>query len=210
MIVTEFAGNGSLANHLPPSKCCLSGATRITRVIVGIALAMRFLHSRGITHCDFKPDNILLEWIWNGRIADFGRSSWSNRSKIPSLTGFNMISNRPSNDLRYIAPECCDGCSFPESNVFSFGPILYELLTGPNSHSQKISPRIESYRGCIKFVRLRQNSRSSDEKLSKSACSQIIPFTIDLLSQQMIPFIKHLHKHVRFSRHQNFWHPSFQ
>jgi hypothetical protein len=46
-IVTEFAGNGSLADHLPPAAFLLSGANRITKVIVGIALAMRFVHSRG-------------------------------------------------------------------------------------------------------------------------------------------------------------------
>jgi hypothetical protein len=40
-ILTEFVGNRSLANHLTSSKCRLSGANRITRIILGIAFAMR-------------------------------------------------------------------------------------------------------------------------------------------------------------------------
>jgi serine/threonine protein kinase len=44
-IVTEFAGNGSLASHLPPAKCRLSGANRITTSSVGITLALQIVHS---------------------------------------------------------------------------------------------------------------------------------------------------------------------
>jgi hypothetical protein len=40
----------------------LRGPNRIAKVIAGIALAMRFLHWRGVTHCDLWPMNILLDW----------------------------------------------------------------------------------------------------------------------------------------------------
>jgi hypothetical protein len=55
-IFTEFAGSGSLADH--PR---LSGADRILRIVVGIALAVRDLP-------------VLLDWDWNGRIAEIDRS----------------------------------------------------------------------------------------------------------------------------------------
>jgi serine/threonine protein kinase len=124
-IITEFVGNGSLASHLPPSKCGLSGANRITRIIVGIALAMRFVHSNYVIHRDLKPDNILLDWDWNVKIADFGHS-------ISPTEPMNLSENRvwPSVDFRYLAPECYDKHCFPKSDVFSFGMILYELLVG--------------------------------------------------------------------------------
>jgi hypothetical protein len=44
VIVTEFAGNGSLVSHFPLSGISLSGAKMLTRVVVGIVLAMRFVH----------------------------------------------------------------------------------------------------------------------------------------------------------------------
>jgi serine/threonine protein kinase len=83
MIMTEFAGNGSLASHLPSEGCAnqsrLIGANRIARVIIGIALAMRFVHSRRVIHRDFRPGNILLDFDWNVRIADFGHSISPNQ-----------------------------------------------------------------------------------------------------------------------------------
>jgi serine/threonine protein kinase len=139
-IVTEFEGNGSLADHLPPAKCCLSGANRIAKVVSGIALAMRFVHSRGIIHRDLKPANILLDWDWTVRIADFGHSTSPDNPHSPSVTGGNPDRTWPSIDSRYLAPECYENLCFPESDVFSFGLILYELLTGqtafPIQHTQ--------------------------------------------------------------------------
>jgi hypothetical protein len=84
-IVTEFAANGSLSSHLTSSECRLSGANRITKVVVGIALAMRYLHSQNVIHRDLNPDNILLDFDWNVRIADFGHSISPDNPKPPSL-----------------------------------------------------------------------------------------------------------------------------
>jgi serine/threonine protein kinase len=143
MIVTEFARNGSLASHLPseecPIQCRLSGPNRITKVIVGIALAMRYLHSQGIIHRDLKPHNILLDWDWTVRIADFGHSI-SPEMPIPlSLTRPNADRFWPSIDSRYLAPECYENLYFPESDVFSFGMILYEVLTGKPAFSNDLT-----------------------------------------------------------------------
>jgi serine/threonine protein kinase len=62
MIEVEFPGNGSLASHFSPSECRLNGANRITRIIVGIALAMRYLHSQNIIQRDLNLDNSFLDW----------------------------------------------------------------------------------------------------------------------------------------------------
>jgi TPR repeat protein len=109
-IVMEFAGNGSLANHLESiqssNKCRLRGANRIARIIVGIALAMRYLHSQDIIHRDLKPDNILLDWNWNVRIADFDHSVLLVQDQKSLNIDPNSNARWPSIDFRYVAPEC--------------------------------------------------------------------------------------------------------
>jgi serine/threonine-protein kinase len=140
VIVTGFAGNGSLASHHPSSKCPLSGPNRITRIIIGIALAMRYLHSRNIIHCALTPDNILLDWDWNFRIADFGHNISPDNPNPPSMVQFDADIKWPFGDFRYLAPECYELQYFQESDVFSFGIILYELLTGQSAFSKELTP----------------------------------------------------------------------
>jgi serine/threonine protein kinase len=124
----------------------LSGSNRITKVIVGIALAMRYLHSQEIIHCDLKPANILLDWNWNVRIADFDQSSVSNKTEIPSLSYADPFLQTVSLDFRYLAPECYDRCHLPESDVFSFGMILYELLTGQPGFPKELTQNKIAFR----------------------------------------------------------------
>jgi hypothetical protein len=118
-IVTEVAENGSLASHLPSAgngeMCRLGGETRIARIIVGIVLAMRYIHSQRVIHCNLNPDNILLDWDWNVRIGDFGFSISPNERAIPSDGQI-----WPSGNYDYVAPECYDNEYSWEGDVFSF------------------------------------------------------------------------------------------
>jgi serine/threonine protein kinase len=133
-IVTEFAGNGSLAHHLPitknPEQFGLRGPNRIARIVVGIVIAMRYLHSRGVVHRDLKPDNVLLDWDWNVRIADFGDSTLHGSLEPPSLIDPEKSLNLLSVDWHYSAPECYGNEAGPGCDVFSFGLILRELAVG--------------------------------------------------------------------------------
>jgi serine/threonine protein kinase len=134
-ITTEFVTNGSLANHLPDSQnidlSLLRGSTRIVKVIAGIALAMRYVHSQGVIHRNLTPDNILLDWDWNVRIANFGRSIVISEQRISSITDSpGVLPKLPSGDPRYVAPECYENIIGKQNDIFSFGLILYELIVG--------------------------------------------------------------------------------
>jgi serine/threonine protein kinase len=125
-IVTELAGNGSLASLLTADDQRLwRSPNRIAKVIAGIALAMRFAHSRGTIHRDLGPENILLDWDWTVRIADFGDSTSLD---APPLIGPDRPKHCPSGDCRYLAPERYDGPFRCASDVFAFGLILFEIL----------------------------------------------------------------------------------
>jgi serine/threonine protein kinase len=134
VIVSEVAGNGSLASHLPSAEgalqCQLRGETRIAQIIVGIVLAMRYLHSRNVIHRDLRPDNILLDWYWNVRLCDFGHSLYSGEPYFASLPDPHSRDQWAYVDSHYLAPECYDNRYSMESDVFSFALILYELVVG--------------------------------------------------------------------------------
>jgi serine/threonine protein kinase len=133
-VVTEFVENGSLADHLPDAKngdlCRLSGSTRIMRIISGIVLAMRFLHSQNVIHRDLTPDNILLDWDWNVRICDFGYSVSPDHPQPLLPIGQKAAEFWRTLDWHYLSPECALDITVPEGDVFSFGLILYELIIG--------------------------------------------------------------------------------
>jgi serine/threonine protein kinase len=134
-VTTKFARNGSLANHLSESEnaqfSLLRGPTRIVKVIAGIALAMRYVHSQDVIHGNLTPDNILLDWDWKVRIANFGRSIVSSGQRISSVTDSSgVLPKLPSGDPRYVAPECYENIVGKQNDIFSFGLILYELIVG--------------------------------------------------------------------------------
>jgi serine/threonine protein kinase len=162
-IVTEFAPNGSLADHLPSSKgadlCQLRGPTRIATIIAGIAVAMNFVHTRGIVHGALNPDHIFIDWDWTVRIGGFGqstfitdRSSTIHQNQIwPNEDSWqNTVINNPSPELQqnqtwpegdshFFAPECYSDGGSTESDVFSFALILYELIVGQSA----LPPRLD-------------------------------------------------------------------
>jgi serine/threonine protein kinase len=137
--VTEYAGNGSLASLLTAdNQRCLCGPNRIAKVITGIALAMRFAHSRGTVHRDLNPANIWLDWDWTVRIADFGQSTSLD---APPLIHPNSAMDCLSIDSRYLAPERYDGTFRCASDVFAFGLILFEILAARPAFPESLNRR---------------------------------------------------------------------
>jgi serine/threonine-protein kinase len=122
----EYAANGSLKRVLrlvnEGHKLSFWNATGIGIVICGIVLGMRFIHSSGFIHQDLKPANIFLNADGRALIGDFGASrlTWSDDTPTGN-TG----------TAHYAAPEQFK-TDIPtvEADVFSFGLILYEILTG--------------------------------------------------------------------------------
>jgi serine/threonine protein kinase len=100
------------------------GPAEATRLASQIAEALRTAHGRGIVHRDVKPQNVLLDEAGHAKVADFGIALAASRSYT---SGTNLLFGTPS----YMSPEQAMGERVgPESDLYSLGVVLYEMLTG--------------------------------------------------------------------------------
>ena len=84
---------------------------------------MLFVHSRKILHCDLKSQNILLTDSWQVKVCDFGLARFQDR--------FVKDNKGKIGTPHWMAPEILRGEKYTEAaDVYSFGVILWELLTG--------------------------------------------------------------------------------
>jgi TPR repeat protein len=145
-ILTEFVPNGTLEDRLPELQN-FSNETRIAIIVAGIVLAMRYLHSQLVIHRDLKPANVLIDWDWIIRIGDFNHSLFADGFGQAIEEELSTLTLMHPRDLRYSAPECFENSPNLKSDVFSFGLILCELLTGnppfpPDSNPNFVMRRI--------------------------------------------------------------------
>lgn len=98
------------------------------KIICGIARGLVYLHDESrikVIHRDLKPSNILLEMDMNPKISDFGLASVFEGDHTKHIT------RRVAGTYGYMAPEYAVlGHVSTKSDVFSFGMIVLEIVTG--------------------------------------------------------------------------------
>eukprot|EP00257_Ricinus_communis_P018678 XP_015577461.1 uncharacterized protein LOC8262865 [Ricinus communis] len=130
--VTEYMVNGSLRNALQKNERSLDKRKRLL-IAMDVAFGMEYLHGKNIVHFDLKSDNLLVNLRDPHRpickVGDLGLS------KVKCQT---LISGGVRGTLPWMAPELLNGSSSLVSekvDVFSFGIVLWELLTGEEPYA---------------------------------------------------------------------------
>lgn len=132
LLVYEFMENGNLREHLNDDfgKKTLTWNARL-RIALGAARGLEYLHEAAdprVLHRDFKSSNILLDAKWRAKVADFGMATTIKDVDC------NACPSSPAQMLGtfgYFAPEyAMMGRATVKSDVFSFGVVLLELITG--------------------------------------------------------------------------------
>ena len=115
----EYFGKGDLFDMLD-SKDRLS-ERRSLRYTSELFLALEYLHSQNIVHCDIKPENILLDKADHIKLIDFGGSQRMEYRDRP----------KPSGTLEYLSPERLkyDTVAFSD-DIWAAGVCLFYFVTG--------------------------------------------------------------------------------
>ncbi|EXB56314.1 putative serine/threonine-protein kinase Cx32 [Morus notabilis] len=127
LLVYEYMQKGSLENHLFRKGAePLSWSTRL-KIAIGAARGLAFLHNseKSVIYRDFKTSNILLDGNYSAKLSDFGLA------KLGPVNGNSHVTTRVMGTYGYAAPEyVATGHLYVKSDVFGFGVVLLELLTG--------------------------------------------------------------------------------
>jgi serine/threonine protein kinase len=142
-IITELVEGETLADRVvrgPLSR------TEAVRVAVQILSALAAAHQAGIVHRDLKPANVMVRRDGNVKVLDFGLARLAQPLRIPAPqeeTVTQTVAGRVMGTPAYMAPEQRDGKpGDARSDLYAFGCVLYEMLTGKRVASQRPPVRL--------------------------------------------------------------------
>ncbi len=119
----EYVSGGSLEGLLQREDGRLPVEDAID-VIVQLAEALDYAHSKNIVHRDIKPSNVLLTEGGHPKLTDFGIAKVVEATRM-TVTG-GIVGT-----VDYMAPEQAEGRAIgPRTDIYSLGVLLYQMTTG--------------------------------------------------------------------------------
>lgn len=120
VMVMEYIEGESLRKRMNRGKPSVNEALSITLEVLS---ALSYAHNKNIIHRDIKPENILIDTSGKVKLTDFGLATFIKEGTISQ-----SMAGTPA----YIPPEGWNGRFVPQSDIYSTGVVLYEMLTGVN------------------------------------------------------------------------------
>ena len=132
--VMEYLEGQSLAERLAKGPLPLEQALRVA---IDVVDALAKAHHHGIVHRDLKPGNVMLTRT-GAKLLDFGLARRANETPVLMPDEATVAGSSPLTaegtivgTLQYMSPEQLEGGDLDaRSDLFSFGALLYEMVTG--------------------------------------------------------------------------------
>lgn len=146
----------------------------VSAVIVQVARALAYAHSqeiviygksyKGLIHRDLKPSNIMVGSNGVVKLMDFGVAR-------PVETGLHTIDTENIvGTVHYFSPELISGYPIdPLSDIYSFGAVVYEMLSGSNPFPQTTMIQLIRAKEKNQFVRLEDYAKPIEPHLASVA-----------------------------------------
>ena len=142
----EFVAGQTLERLIPPRGMRLPEALKIA---VQVAHGLAKAHAAGIVHRDLKPSNIMVSSDGLVKVLDFGLAKLTETVALSQsdATVTQHLSTSPrtaegvvAGTIAYMSPEQAEGKPVDtRSDVFSFGSVLYEMVTGHRAFTGETS-----------------------------------------------------------------------
>ncbi len=122
-LVMPLAREGTLRNLLQQRHGPLP-LEDVVPLFTQLCDAVQYAHEEGIIHRDLKPQNVLLQRRTHVLLADFGIARDTAEAQHMTTTGAGI------GTVEYMAPEQAMGQATKQSDIYSLGIVLYQLVTG--------------------------------------------------------------------------------
>uniref|UniRef100_A0A7N0VAX0 Protein kinase domain-containing protein n=1 Tax=Kalanchoe fedtschenkoi TaxID=63787 RepID=A0A7N0VAX0_KALFE len=168
LLVYDYFPNGSLFSLIHGSRSTGGGKplhwTSCLKIAEDLATGLLYIHqSGGLTHGNLKSSNVLLGSDFESCLTDYGLTAFRDPDSHEETSATALF---------YRAPECRDIRKYPtqQADVYSFGVLLLELLTGKTPFQDLVQEHGSDIPRWVKSVR-EEETESGDEPNSGNEAS---------------------------------------
>ncbi|KAK9063840.1 hypothetical protein SSX86_017712 [Deinandra increscens subsp. villosa] len=179
LLVFDYFPNGSLFSLIHGSKTSFGDKplhwTSCLKIAEDLATGLLHIHqTHGLNHGNIKSSNVLLGPDFESCFTDYGLMPFKNQ---------NSIEESSSSSLFYRAPECRD-LQTPlsqQADVYSFGVLLLELLTGKAPSEDPVTDHGSDLPTWVKSIRQKE-TESSGEPVSSEKLGALLKIVVACVS----------------------------
>ncbi|XP_029636265.1 pelle-like serine/threonine-protein kinase pik-1 [Octopus sinensis] len=181
--VYEYMDKGSLQDCLLNDNDCLNWIERLT-ITKGIACGLYYLHSHSVPviHGDIKSCNILINKHKEAKIGDLGLAGFLTDHSSELLDRVSKQMNpKLFGTLAYLPPEfgTSKGKRFLETDIYSFGVVLLEIITGKLAFDDQYKTLVEQMESSLEDKPRELWVKESDKRVECQS-NTLIPNLFDI------------------------------